>query len=65
MESLGSENSKYVQLFMSYDQESSQAASDTLALLTASTENNVFDVETAEEPDGVRYELTVLPKLLF
>lgn len=64
VESLGSENSKYVQLFMSYDQESSQAASDTLALLTASTENNVFDVETAEEPDGVSPDMEkYIPKV--
>ena len=30
---VGSESSKYMHLFMSYDQESSQAANDTLALI--------------------------------
>lgn len=32
---VGSESTKYHQLFMSYDQESSQAASDAMALITS------------------------------
>ena len=57
----GNESSKYLQI-LAFDQESSQAASDALALLTASNSNDMFQMDAdidAEPSNTYEYFLNV------